>query len=117
MLPLLQKVKSVYLLWFGYYKTLPKTQRYTLGQKIDTLFTEAIEVIVTASFLTKIDKLPYVRRAVQKMDTIKIFLMMLWESKTLDNKKYIALSIKINEVGKMLGGWQGQLLKQNSPNR
>ena len=40
---------------------------------------------------------------------------MLWETKSLDDKKYIALSLKIDEVGKMLGGWHGQLVKQNSP--
>lgn len=41
--------------------------------------------------------------------------MILWESKSLDNKKYIALSVKIDEIGRMLGGWNGQLTKQNSP--
>ena len=40
--------------------------------------------------------------------------MILWEIKCLDNKKYITLSLKLDEVGKMLGGWQGQTLKQNS---
>jgi hypothetical protein len=42
-----------------------------------------------------------------------------WLSKTksLDNKKYTALSLKIEEIGKMLGGWNGQLIKQNSPNK
>jgi len=41
--------------------------------------------------------------------------MILWETKSLDVKKYAALSEKVDEVGKMLGGWQGQLRKQNSP--
>lgn len=46
-----------------------------------------------------------------------VLLMILWETKSLDNKKYIALSLKIDEAGKMLGGWSGQLAKQNSPNK
>ena len=41
--------------------------------------------------------------------------MILWETKSLDNKKYIALSEKVSEIEKMLGGWNGQLTKQNSP--
>lgn len=41
--------------------------------------------------------------------------MVLWETKSLDDKKYIALSVKIEEIGRMLGGWNGQLSKQNSP--
>jgi len=71
--------------------------------------------LATASFLPRQDKLPYVRLAIIKVDTLKILLMILWETKSLDNKKYIALSAKIEEIGKMIGGWHGQLQKQNSP--
>jgi hypothetical protein len=56
-----------------------------------------------------------VRLAIRKIDTLKIFLMIIWETKSLDDKKYIALSAPIDEIGKMLGGWSGQLTKQNSP--
>jgi len=93
---------------------LSKIHKYTLGQKIDTLYIESIEAIAIASFLSKEEKLPYVRLAIRKIDTIKILLMVLWETKSLDNKKYILLSEKMNTIGKMLGGWSGQLAKQNS---
>ena len=111
---MLQKVKTAYTLWYSYYQVLPKIQRYSLGQRIDTLFIEIIEAIATASFLSRQEKLPYVRRAIQKLDALKILLMVLWETKTLDNKKYGALSAPLNEIGKMLGGWNGQITKQNS---
>lgn len=83
---------------------------------MDTLFVEIIESIASAGFLQRQEKQPYVRLAIRKIDTLKILLMILWETKSLDNKKYIALSIKIDEIGRMLGGWNGQLSKQNSPN-
>ena len=66
-----------------------------------------------AGFTPKQDKLPYLRAAIRKLDTMKVFLLILWETKLLDNKKYIALSLKLEEVGKMLGGWHGQVVKQN----
>lgn len=113
-MPILQKAKEAYLVWYQYYLIVPKTHRHTLAQKIDELFTHCIEAIVTASFLSKEEKLPYVRQAIRKTDTIKIFLMILWETKSLNDKKYIYISLKVNEIGKMLGGWQGQLIK-NSP--
>ncbi|MFH1534968.1 MAG: four helix bundle protein [Patescibacteria group bacterium] len=116
LLPVLQRIKEAYLLWYGYCRTLPKVHRYTLGQKIDNLLVETIEAIATAIFLNKAEKLPHVKRAIQKMDTSKVFLLILWETKSLDTKKYIALSLKLDEIGKMLGGWAGQLKKQNSPN-
>ena len=33
--------------------------------------------------------------------------MLLWETKSMDNKKYIELSLKLDEVGRNLGGWCG----------
>jgi hypothetical protein len=96
---------------------LSKSQRYSFGYRIDSLFVEIIEAISAASYLSKEEKRPYVRLGIKKMDTIKILFMILWESKSLDNKKYIAISLKLDEIGRNLGGWSGQLAKQNSPKK
>ena len=112
---LFHKIKTAYLVWCGFYQTLPKIHRYSLGQKIDNIFIEIMETVVAASFLARQEKMPYVQAAIRKTDTLKILLMILWEAKSLDNNKYLSLSVKIDEVGRMLGGWKGQLLKQNSP--
>ncbi|MBI3632242.1 MAG: four helix bundle protein [Candidatus Vogelbacteria bacterium] len=112
MLPLLQRVKSVYILWYGYYQVLPKDHRHSLGQRIDALFIEIIESIAIASFLSKEEKQPWIRIAIRKTDTLKILLMVLWETKSLDNNKYIAVSMPLNEIGKMLGGWNGQVTRK-----
>ena len=105
------------MLWFEYYQTIPKTHKHSLGQRIDTIFIEVIEALATAAFLLRPEKLPFVRIAIRKVDTLKILLLILWETKSLDNKKYIAVSAKVDEMGKMLGGWHGQLQKQNSPQK
>jgi hypothetical protein len=114
LLPLLQKVKEVYIIWYGYYQILPKIHKHSLGQRIDTLFVEIMEYIAIASFLSKEEKQPYIKVAIRKIDTLRVLLMVLWETKSIDNKKYTILSIKIEEIGKMLGGWNGQYIKQNS---
>ena len=108
-------MKCSYLLWYGFYQTLPKTHRHTLGGKVDAEFVALIEAVASASFLSKSEKQPWVRLAIRKLDTLKVFLLILWETKSLDTKKYVALSIPLEEVGRMLGGWNGQLTKQNSP--
>ena len=115
LLPVLEKLKQAYLLWHNYHGILTKTHRYSLGRRIDDLFSQAIEAIAAASFLSKSEKIPCVRLAIRKIDTIKILLMIVWESKSLDTTKYATLSSEIDTVGKMLGGWNGQLQKQNSP--
>ncbi len=112
-----EKVKSLYLIWYEYYRILPTTHRYTLGQKVDKYFTEIIESIAIAAFLKPEEKIPYVRLAIRKSDVLKIFLHILWETKSLDDYKYIQLSDKLNDIGKDLGGWNGSLVKKNSPDK
>ncbi|MDO8240672.1 MAG: four helix bundle protein [Candidatus Moranbacteria bacterium] len=88
-----------------------KTSRYTLGIKIDNLFIETTEYIFIASRLNKEQKVPFVQKANAKLDLLKFFLQMSWEIKSIDNKKYLILSEHLEEIGKMLGGWQKQLIK------
>ena len=92
-------------------RLLFKAHRYSLGQRIDTFFVEIIESISIASFPPKEEKRSSVSVAIRKLDTLKVLLMVLWETKSLDNKKYIVLSLHLDEIGKMLGGWNGQLVK------
>ncbi len=66
----------------------------------------------SASFVKKLDKSVYLKTAIRKLDTLKIFLNILWETRSIDNKKYELLSIPLEEVGRMLGGWLGQVEKQ-----
>lgn len=98
----LEKVKSAYILWHEYHNTLPKIQRYSLGNKIDKIFIEVIELIAFASFLPREEKLPYVRQAGRKFDILKILIMILWKTKSLDNKKCIALSLPLDEVDPLI---------------
>jgi hypothetical protein len=72
-----------------------------------------MEAVSAAAFLSREEKMPYVRLATRKVDTLKLLLMILWETKSLDVKKYVAVSERMDEIGKMLGGWQGQLAKLN----
>ena len=87
-----------------------------MGEKIDALFLELTELAFLASYFYKAQKLPYVQKAVVKLDLLKFFLQISWEIKAIDNKKFILLSEKLNEIGKMLGGWLRQLTKENSAN-
>jgi len=114
LVPLLQKSKDSYLLWHTYFKLIPKEHRFSLGVKIDSIFIEVIEIISGALYVNKEEKALYIKTVIRKTDTLKLLFLMLWETKSLDNKKYLMISKKIDEIGRMLGGWLGQIIKQNS---
>jgi hypothetical protein len=117
LLPIIKHAKDTYLMWFGYFQKLPKIHRYTLGLRIDNLFVEIIENLSAASFSKSLEKQGFINLAIGKNDTLKILIMVLWETKSIDDKKYILLSKELDEMGKMLGGWLSHLQKQNSPSK
>lgn len=92
-------------MWHEFLPHFPKDSRYTLGAKIDNLFLETTELIIGGSYLDKLEKLIYLKRASVRLDLLKFFLQLAWEIESLNNKKYIALSEKLGDAGRMLGGW------------
>lgn len=93
-----------------YLTHFPKANRFTIGTKIDTLFLEAIESAFLASYTHTSAKMELLSTGISKIDLVKLLLQLSWEIKAMDNKKYIHLSERFNEIGKMLGGWKKQLL-------
>jgi len=105
-LPLIDHVLTVYKLWHGYQNDFPKNLRFTLGEKIESAILNILEYLFIASYQDRKEKLPTIRLAVRKTDLLKFFLRVSWELHALDNKKYILISEKVHEVGRMIGGWQ-----------
>jgi hypothetical protein len=112
-LPLLKHLGDGYKIWHVTLQNIPKLSRFTLGAKIDTLFIETVEFILLAGYAPKNQKLSIIKRASTKLDALKFFLQLAWETKSLDNKKYLVIAKLLEEAGKMLGGWQRQIEKEH----
>lgn len=114
-LSIIQRLVAVYKLWHECLRHIAKNSRYTLGSKIDSLFLDVAEATFIASYLPREQKIPFIKRAITKLDLLRFFLQIAWELKALDGKKYIVLSEPLNEIGRMLGGWHRQLAQKETP--
>lgn len=114
-LSIITKISGAYKLWHGFITTLPRASRYTIGTKIDILFTETMECILIASYSQRGDKISLLEKSAQRLDLLKFFLQIAWELKAIDTNKYTAVSAPLSEVGKMLGGWRKQAEKILAP--
>jgi len=83
----------------------PKNKRYTLGQKIDQITVEIIELTITAGYLPREQKLPVLQKISTKLEVLKILLRTALETKCINNNKYQPLAFQTFEIGRMLGGW------------
>jgi len=51
----------------------------------------------------------FLKNATKNLDLLKFLLQIAYQTKALDNKKYITLSEVLYEIGKMIGGWERSL--------
>jgi len=105
-LPIIERMVAVYKMWYGYRDHFPKKSRYTLGDKIDNVFIKILECLCIASYQKSEQKIGTIAVAINQLDILKFFIRLAWELAILDNKKFIALSEELHEIGKMLGDWK-----------
>lgn len=116
-LPVLQKVVDTYKIWHAHYSNFPRLSKFTLGAKIDSLFTDVIELIFLAGYAGADQKYTLVVRASTKLDLLKFFMQAAWEVKCIDQKKYAALAVPLNDIGKDIGSWQKYLQTKQPPSK
>jgi len=51
------------------------------------------------------------------LDVLKFLISVAWEGKIITNKQYQDIALKLNEIGKMFGGWKNSLKKPEKKNR
>jgi len=103
--PILKKTVDLYREFYEYLKTFPKKDQYLLGKRCEEHILVFMELLLLAVGLQKDKKLNVLEKANSKFDVLKVLFRMARELKMLDNKKYLSLESKAQEMGRMLGGW------------
>ena len=112
--PLFQEVYRLYLSWYIRCQKIPKKDRFTIGQKTENMFLEILVLIVTAYHAKDIE---YKKQSLSKANTllecVKITVRLAKDVKALEQRWYIDYQARLQEIGKMLGGWIASLSKTN----
>ena len=90
----------------------PKTKRYTLGQKLDNITLEILELLFSVPVAQ--NKILALQQISIKLDLLKVLLRIAKDSQAISNKNYLELETILQEIGRMLGGWI-RAVKQSSP--
>lgn len=80
-------------------------EKYSLGIRIENLILDITELLLTASYSPRGEKINFLIKADAKISFLKLLIRLANETKIIDNKKYLILQEKLQEIGKMLGGW------------
>jgi hypothetical protein len=103
--PILKTTIDLYEEFYAYLKIFPKKDQYMLGKHCEKHIIVFLELILSAVGLPKEHKYKYLVRASNKLDVLTVFIRIAWKLKMLNEKGYLSLQLKIEEIGRMLGGW------------
>jgi len=114
LLPVLDQSKLVYKNWLEVHRNIERTARFGIGIKIDNLFLEILELIRKAAYTSINKKLVLLEAASDKIDSLRFFFQLLWETHFVSNKQYISIGAEIENIGKIIGGWKKDIISKTS---
>ncbi len=103
--PILAKTVQLYREFYWDLKTFPKRDQYLLGKRCEDHILAFMELVLLAVGLQRDQKLRALEQASGKFDVLKVLFRVARELKMLDNRRYLSLEERIQEIGRMLGGW------------
>lgn len=102
-LKIFEKTYELILWIYPAVNKFPKTQRFVLGQQIENTTLNLLKLIIQAN--AERSKLPYLKQTSVELDKLRILIRLSKDLKFFSIKQYEFAAEKINEIGKMLGGW------------
>lgn len=79
--------------------------KHTLGQTIQSINLQLLEIVISCSTGNPLKRKEQLLQASAKLDLIKLLIRLAYDTKAIDQKSYILLQEKLQEIGKMIGGW------------
>ncbi|MFA6227274.1 MAG: four helix bundle protein [Candidatus Paceibacterota bacterium] len=104
---------EAYVFWQSKTKHIPKMLRYSMGVRIDSIFAEMIETVYIAIFTSPEKRALLIDKANTRNDLLKFMLNVLFELKGLKEDAFSEISLKMEEIGRVLYGWRNQVERQN----
>lgn len=103
--------------WVDIVPHIPKGGRYTLGARIENKFLDLLEQSYLAYFTIRDRRSEKISQCILTLDTLKFLVYVGWEGKLVTHQQYATIAPKLDEIGKMLGGWKNSLKNPDQKNR
>ena len=94
------------LLWYApKIAQYPKSYKFTLGQRVTDGMLNILEAVIEAKYAAK-KKAHFLRRANLELEKLRFLIRLSKDLQCINLKTYEFSANKINEIGKMVGGWE-----------
>lgn len=113
-LPIIQKTYDLIKWMVPIVERLPRTHRFTLGDRIIKELYSLLEALIAARY-TKIGRLSALQELNARLQVLRYQCRLLMDFELVSLKRYEYMHRQINEIGQDLGGWIKQQQPQPQP--
>lgn len=85
--------------------SLPKSQRFTFGERVDRLTLDCLELTLEAIYASPDKKAASLRRVNLNLEKLRVFWRLICDRRWISQQQLFFVSQKLDEVGRMIGGW------------
>jgi hypothetical protein len=104
-LPIIEAVYQCYKELFSLTCALPKKTKYSLGQGIESSALSLLENLIYSKNSTLPMRKTYLHKTQVAMEILQLKLRLLLELKLANETKIFQIQARLEESGRMLGGW------------
>jgi len=87
----------------------PRDQKFILADRIETALLDLLEDMIEAYYGK--EKRLVLRRGNVRLEKIRYLIRLSHDLKILGGRRYIYVSERVDEIGKMIGGWERSLVR------
>lgn len=100
----------IYTIWeefcgwtFDRTSSIPKTQRFTFGQRIDSITLDVLQLIVRSIYVS--ERREMLREANLKLEELRVLWRLVKKRGWITLRQLDFTHRQIDEAGRMIGGW------------
>ena len=101
-----QKLYDLIMYAFPIVNRFPRNQRFVLAQQIENALLDAAQLVVEANLLR--DKREVLLQLDIQLDMVALLVRIAHDLNLLSHRHYGQMSMRLDEVGRLLGGWRKQ---------
>lgn len=109
---LVSKVLAAYVYWHQIVRHIPKIRRYSVGIVIDKSLAQMLRLVSIIQFSSKERRVSFLSQAIIENDVLKSVLYGLWELQGIEEKHFLELTSRLEEVGRLLYGQRQKILSE-----
>jgi len=94
---------------------LPKSHRYTFGERVDRLTLDSLERVIEAIYAGPEGKTLPLRALNMNLEKLRVLWRLIQARGWISQQQLLFVNQAIDEIGRMTGGWLRQVEMRNRP--